>query len=185
MNYVQSWIFVDRWLFLVGIITCINSSCGVHLSVVPISSYERNNGRRRFKTGFRAGFPMCLEVFVVWEITPTQRSFPISTVAALLRKHISCSYRSTTCSIERTTERLSTHRRRRSLHAGSHCGSKLEKIGKRFQVARACAGRDTAPFCKFFQARTYSVAPANVTDSPVSNFSCAFQIGLIIDGTEK
>ena len=61
----------------------------------------------------------------------------------------------------------------------------LKKIGKRFQVVRACAGRDTAPFCKFFQARTYSVAPANVTDSPVSNFSCAFQIGLIIDGTEK
>ena len=87
-----------------------------NLSVVPISSYKRNNGRRRFKTGFRAGFPLCLEVFVVWEITPTQRSFPISTVAALLRKHISCSCRST-CSTKRTTERLSTHRRRRSLQA--------------------------------------------------------------------
>ena len=108
--------FVDRWLFLVGIITCINSACGVHLSVVPISSYKRNNGRRGFKTGFRAGFPLCLEVFVVWEITPTQRSFPISTVAALLKKHISCSCRST-CSTKRTTERLSTHRRRRSLQA--------------------------------------------------------------------
>ena len=60
---------------------------------------------------------MCLEVFVVWEITPTQRSFPISTVAALLRKHISCSYRSTSCSTKRTTERLSPHRRRRSLQA--------------------------------------------------------------------
>ena len=107
---------MDRWLFLVGIITCINSACGVHLSVVPISSYKRNNGRRRFKTGFRAGFPLCLEVFVVWEITPTQRSFPISTVPALLRKHISCSCRST-CSTKRTTERLSTHRRRRSLQA--------------------------------------------------------------------
>ena len=29
------------------------------------------------------------------------------------------------------------------------------------------------------------LANANVTDSPVSNFSRAFQIGLIIDGTEK
>ena len=109
--YVQSLIFVDRWLFLVGIFTCSNLACGVHLSVVPISSYKRNNGRRRFKRGYRAGFPLCVEVFVVWEITPTQRSFPISTVAArLLGKHISCSCKST-CSNKRTTERLSTHRR--------------------------------------------------------------------------
>ena len=116
---MQSWIFVDRWLFLVGIITCINSACGVHLSVVPISSYKRNSGRRLedSRQDFAPGFlSLCLEVFVVWEITPTQRSFPISTVAALLRKHISCSCRST-CSTKRTTKRLSTYRRRRSLQA--------------------------------------------------------------------
>ena len=62
-------------------------------------------------------FRLCLEVFVVREIPPTQRSFPISTVAALLGKHISCSCRST-CSTKRTTERLSTHRR--SLLRQSH-----------------------------------------------------------------
>ena len=125
-------------------ITCSNLACGVHSSVVPISSYKRNNGRRRFKRGFRNGFPLCLEVFVVWEITPTQRSFPISTVAALVGKHISCSYRST-CSTKRTTERLSTHRR--SLHVvdrqRSHVETKWDSfdLSNLFQYALQIRGR--------------------------------------------